>query len=76
MALGNMALENKNRDAIAQKLRDFSVDFKVEVKDCGVVVTAKSFELETPQLRYLANITAGCTITFGRSGANFRMIID
>lgn len=55
---------------------------KSEIKDAGVsnawnvVASAKQLEVKSKELNALSEITKGQSITFGRTGANFRMIIS
>jgi hypothetical protein len=72
-----MGLQLKTAEEIAKNLRRLDADLKVEIKgsDNQVVATSKSLILESSELRKLEQITKGCQLNFGRSGANFRMIV-
>ena len=63
-------------DAIASSLRKWDKKLNVEVReDESVVATAKSIDVDSEDLKFLAKLVGDRRITFGRSGANFRMSI-
>jgi hypothetical protein len=72
-----MALMEKQAHAIAEKLKNWNRTLKVEVNSENEVrASAKSITLDQQNLKELTSIVGLHTITFGRTGPNFRMIID
>ena len=64
-------------EALAKKISDWSVYLQVKLSAEGdsVVASARFADFSPNDLRALADMCEGWTLTFGRSGANFRMII-
>jgi hypothetical protein len=71
-------LEKVSADHIADKMRKWNKKLKVEVRDDSTVhATAKTINIDGDDLHELAEIIGDYrSIDFGRSGANFRMIIS
>lgn len=72
-----MAIPLAKANRIAESLEDTFPDLKVEVKgsENEVIATSKKWTIHAGDLSTLQRIASGWSITFGRSGANFRMII-
>jgi hypothetical protein len=64
---------------LGEQLKKWNKDLKVETSAEGdsIVASAKYIDVDASDLRKLADIVEDLNwnITFGRSGANFRMII-
>lgn len=72
-------VDQKAAATIAGAIGNWKPKLKVVLSEDGdsVIATAKSIDVDAVDLKKLAGIIDGCdaTISFGRSGANFRMII-
>ena len=62
---------------IAEKIKRWNPTLNVDITtDNEVRAITKSITLDKEELKELAGIVGLHTISFGRSGPNFRMIID
>lgn len=78
MAIQTITSTPGNSVSLKEALKKWKPSLKVETSDNGdsVIATAKSLDVTSAELKELADITGDdWTISFGRSGANFRMII-
>jgi hypothetical protein len=78
MTSTKMAITKVHADEIAQALLKWNKGLNVSVREPGneVVATAKTIKLNALGLAQLTGIVGGYDVSFGRSGANFRMIIS
>lgn len=62
---------------LMERLQQWNKNLKVQRSAEGdsVIAIIKSIDLTADDLRELADLVDTWTVTFGRSGANFRMII-
>lgn len=73
-------MNSKKAAEISAKMTELFPDLKVDTKgndsDCSVICSAKQLSLQGNQFAQVQKAVQGHAVLFGRTGANFRMIIS